>query len=133
MSRLYLFDTNAITHAVRNPTGPVASRVDRLRSKIVTSVIVESEIRFGIAQRPDSKIGARAARYLDSMEILQFTSEAAEHYGRIRAQLEAEGETIDAMDMLVASHARSASAILVTNNIHHFERVPNLKCEDWQI
>lgn len=132
MSKLYLLDTNAITHAVRNPTGPVASRIERLSAAVATSVIVESEIRFGIARRPASKIGQRAARYLDSVEILPFDSDASRHYGEIRAHLEAAGQPLDAMDMLIAAHARSASAVLITHNVAHFERVPKLKWEDWQ-
>lgn len=63
---IYLLDTNAITQAVRHPTGGVAQRVDRNCKHVATSSIVEAEIRFGIAQRASSKVGARASRYLAS-------------------------------------------------------------------
>jgi tRNA(fMet)-specific endonuclease VapC len=35
------------------------------------------------------------------------------------------------MDLLIAAHARSLSAALVTNNVREFERVPELKWENW--
>jgi tRNA(fMet)-specific endonuclease VapC len=35
------------------------------------------------------------------------------------------------MDMLIAAHARSIKAVLVTNDLRHFTKVPGLKVEDW--
>ncbi len=57
--------------------------------------------------------------------------QVAEEYGRIRAELERRGTPIDPMDMLIASHARSAGLILVTNNTREFFQVENLEVEDW--
>jgi tRNA(fMet)-specific endonuclease VapC len=34
-------------------------------------------------------------------------------------------------DLLIAAHARSINAVLVTNNIKEFSRVPDLTIEDW--
>lgn len=55
----------------------------------------------------------------------------AEIAGEIRHTLETAGETIGSLDMLIAAHARAVGAILVTNNITHFGRVPGLKVENW--
>jgi tRNA(fMet)-specific endonuclease VapC len=35
------------------------------------------------------------------------------------------------MDLLIAAHALELSAILVTNNVREFSRVPGLKIENW--
>lgn len=93
MTGLFLLDTSAIMQAVRNPTGLVARRIDRHSATVVTSVIVESEIR---------------------------------------AHLEVSGRPVDAMDLLVAAHARSLAATSITANVAHFERVPGLKWADWE-
>jgi tRNA(fMet)-specific endonuclease VapC len=37
------------------------------------------------------------------------------------------------MDMLIAAHALSLNATLVTNNLREFERVVDLKLENWVI
>jgi tRNA(fMet)-specific endonuclease VapC len=37
------------------------------------------------------------------------------------------------MDMLIAAHARSLKATLVTNNTKHFENVPELLIENWVV
>jgi len=129
---MYVLDTNAISHAVRIPAGAVAVHIDRHRAAVVTSVIVESEVRFGIAQKPGSRVAGRVERFLDSMTSLSFDSDAASHYGDIQAQLEAIGEPIDPMDALIAAHARSLDACLITHNVSHFQRVPGLRWENWQ-
>lgn len=41
------------------------------------------------------------------------------------------GEMIGANDLLIAAHARSLKAILVTNNVREFGRVKGLKVENW--
>ena len=55
----------------------------------------------------------------------------AEGYGKIRAELESQGEPIGSMDLLIAAHALSLGSILVTNNIREFSKVSNLKIESW--
>ena len=53
-------------------------------------------------------------------------------YGKIRAGLQKQGTPIGAMDLLIASHALFLDAVLVTNNTREFERVPDLKIENWE-
>ena len=55
----------------------------------------------------------------------------AEAYGAIRADLERCGQVIGSNDMLIAAHALSLGATLVTNNLGEFERVTGLQAENW--
>jgi len=52
-------------------------------------------------------------------------------YGDIRAKLEKQGNIIGANDLLIAAHARSIGAVLITNNTKEFERVEKLQIENW--
>ena len=56
---------------------------------------------------------------------------AAEANADIRVTLESAGTPIGNMDLMTAAHARSAGAVLVTNNEKHFRRVEGLKVENW--
>lgn len=69
--------------------------------------------------------------FLSSISILQFDNDAAEEYGKVRADLERTGTPIGPMDMLIAGHAKSKGVILVTNNTKEFFRVEDLGVEDW--
>lgn len=63
--------------------------------------------------------------------ILPFTSEAAEAYGKIKAQLRTHGTMIGELDCLIAAQALSLKLPLVTNNTSEFERIPKLTLKNW--
>lgn len=56
---------------------------------------------------------------------------ATQEYGKIRSALESQGCVIGHLDMLIASHAKSLDLILVTNNVKEFQRIPDLRIENW--
>lgn len=55
----------------------------------------------------------------------------AEHYAEIRADLKGRGIPIGSNGLMIAAHARSLDATLVTNNVREFRRVPGLRVENW--
>jgi tRNA(fMet)-specific endonuclease VapC len=63
---------------------------------------------------------------------LPFDDEAAEHYGRIRAELTTEGTPIGGNDFLIAAIALANGLTLVTHNTREFARVTGLTIEDWE-
>ncbi|MFP4485886.1 MAG: type II toxin-antitoxin system VapC family toxin [Campylobacterales bacterium] len=69
--------------------------------------------------------------FLLPLERYAFDESAAFEYANIRRDLELKGNTIGANDLLIASHAKSIDAVLVTNNSKEFERVENLVIENW--
>ena len=71
------------------------------------------------------------ALFLSPISIVDFDNQAAEEYGRIRADLETKGNPIGPMDMLIAGHAISKGLTLVTNNTREFSRIEGLTVEDW--
>ena len=63
------------------------------------------------------------------LDILPFDAAAGIRYREIRQALTERGRVIGANDLLIAAHARSADATLVTNNEGEFGRVPGLRME----
>ena len=55
------------------------------------------------------------------------------YYGDIRADLEKRGNLIGPNDLMIAAIARSRNLVLLTNNMGKFQRVKDLKIEDWTI
>ena len=58
---------------------------------------------------------------------------AVDETSRIRVKLASLGTPIGNNDAAIAGHAMVANAVLVTNNVREFERVPGLRIEDWTI
>ena len=129
---LYMLDTNIVSDLLRNPTGSVAKRIaDVGTDAICVSIITAAELRYGCAKKGSAKLLAHVEAILQSVQILAFDVPADAEYGRIRAELEVAGKTIGPNDLLIAAHARSAGAILVTDNVDEFSRVRGLQVENW--
>ena len=76
----------------------------------------------------------RARRIHDTfapIQSLPFDDIAAKYYGRIRFELERQGQVIGPNDLLIAAICLAHDCTLVTSNTAEFSRVPGLKCEDW--
>jgi tRNA(fMet)-specific endonuclease VapC len=148
----YLFDTNIIVFVIRglkerlNPTerqlrqyrlaGAIVQRAQQeqlVGSEILVSAITVAELEFGCWQSGNYQKENRNVRAaLAPFALVPFDAEAtASHYGRVRHSLERKGKGIGSLDTLLAAHALSLGAILVTNNTSEFSRVPDLKCENW--
>ena len=65
------------------------------------------------------------------MNIVSFDAKAAYICGRIRAELEKRGTPLDLADLEIASIAIANNFTLVSNNVRHFERIPQLSYETW--
>ncbi|MEX6724903.1 PIN domain-containing protein [Parapedomonas caeni] len=130
---MFLLDTNVCSAIVRRSPSTLFDRYAGLRAgEAAISAIVYAEIQYGRTKRPLGRVRETiVARVLATLEVLPWTQVAAEHYADIRAGLEREGTPIGAMDMLIAAHARSADATLVTLNHREFARVPGLRVESW--
>jgi tRNA(fMet)-specific endonuclease VapC len=128
---MYMLDTNACIHVLR-------SRSDGLRhifkavEELCISSISYAELCFGV-ENGSSALRQDRWKQLDAftgkLSIAPLGEEVGVHYGQIRACLN--GESLGNNDLLIAAHARSMGAILVTNNIKIFRQVPDLKIENW--
>jgi len=69
--------------------------------------------------------------FASAFDIVAFNDDDAEVFGLIRAGLEKRGKIIGPYDLQIAAQAISRNLILVTNNTKEFERVENLRLENW--
>ncbi len=129
---LYLLDTNIISDLIRNPQGRVTDRIRKVgEDKIGTSIIVAAELRFGAARKGSPRLSARVEEILASIEVFPFESPADQEYATLRSRLEEKGKVVGSNDLLIAAHALSLGATLVTANEREFAMVKTLSCENW--
>lgn len=130
-----LLDTNIISTFMRDPHGMARQWLDAVCAvvpdlRVVTSVIVDGELRLGLARRPSPRLQAAYASVMQIIEVLPLPTEAAAHYATLRAYLDAQGQPIGPNDTLIAAHALALGATLVSGD-DEFGRVPGLKMENW--
>lgn len=130
---VYMLDTNIISDAVRHPEGECARRISAMPPhQLCISIIVASELRFGLKKVAPSRVAFGVQRALEGLRIEPFESPADEFYAEIRATLERTGQLIGGNDLLIAAHSLALNATLVSDNMDEFRRVPGLSLVNWR-
>lgn len=128
----YMLDTNIISDLIRNPSGNAARHIEQVEAKdIFTSIIVAAELRYGCAKKGSPKLSEKVENLLSTIPVLPLETPVDTEYGRIRAELEATGQTIGMNDLLIAAQAYTLGLKLVTDNLREFSRIRGLKVENW--
>lgn len=136
MNKTYMLDTCICSFIMREQPAAVIERLAQavLRShRIVVSAVTYAEMRFGAtgpraSPRHTALVEAFCAR-LDA--VLPWDRAAVDATTDIRVALRLAGTPIGPNDTAIAGHAIAAGAVLVTNNVREFARVPGLALEDW--
>lgn len=100
--------------------------------ELATTAISVAELTHGAqrSQRRDDNL-ARLEVLLSALVVLPFDESAGRRFGAIKAELEAKGETLDNLDLQIASIALENDLQLLTNNTGHFKRVHELQLANW--
>lgn len=130
---MYMLDTNTCIFVLKNRPDKVRKKFKAIKNICISSVTY-GELCFGIENGEPNHREQRWDQLDDFTQRLlidPWDEEAARHYGAIRAILKKQGKIIGNNDLLIAAHARCLDAVLVTNNVKEFARVPDLTLEDW--
>lgn len=128
----YLLDTNIVIYVLKRRPPEVLSVFNANASRMGISSITLAELIHGAEKSTRVSENLSVVEdFCSRLEVLPYTSKAAQHYGAIRAALEKLGQPIGVNDLHIAAHARSEGLVLVTNNMSEFKRVPALELENW--
>lgn len=130
-SMRYMLDTNIISDIVKFPKGLAAQRARVLQAQLCTSIVVASELRYGCIKKGSPRLTRKVNEILEEIGVVALDVPADTDYGHIRRDLELAGQPIGTNDLLIAAHAVSMGATLVTANTREFSRVAGLKVENW--
>ena len=126
-----MLDTNICIYLLKGGWKAVAGRFAEFdHGDLLISAVVYGELRAGV------ELSARRARdeaalqdLTSDLAIVPFDQRAAVSFGVLRAQVP--GRQRNAMDRLIAAHALSLDAVLVTNNPDDFRAYKDLALENW--
>ena len=132
---IFMLDTNICIYLLNRRTcyENILARIDGLAyQQVVISSLTLAELKYGIAKSVKKESNrTKLGYFLYQFECLPFDAEATSCYGDIRIQLESKGTPIGSLDTLIAAHALSLAATLVTNNVREFKCVDGLAIENW--
>ena len=130
---MWMLDTNICIYTIKRKPPSVRERlVATPMDQVIVSSVTLGELRYGVEKSNAWERNLQVLKhFLSHVSVIAWDDSAALHYGEIRADLERRGTPIGGMDLMIAAHARSLQATLVTHNSREFQKVPSLTWEDW--
>src|SRR5438067_786832 len=122
---LHLLDTDIASFILKGRSPAIEAKLAAIPpDRVCVSAITRAELMYRLKWLPSShRLHVAVHQFLKIVRLLAWDAEAADWYADIRHQLTTTGQLIGEMDMMIAAHALSIGAILVTNNTRHFARV----------
>ena len=135
MSDAYMLDTDTCVFILRRSSPTLLERIQAVPLQLQSvSAITVAELLYGVQMSSRKKANRAAVDVLvRHLTVIDWSRAAAEHYAEIRADLKKKGQLIGSNDLLIAAHARSCGAVVVTNNVKDFVRVKGLRIENWMV
>ncbi len=127
-----LLDTNILIAAMKGVQQVREKLETTPLSEIVLSPVVLGELELDVEKSLHrEKNAARLARVVEGLQVVALDAATSRYYGAVRAKLERQGTPIGANDYWIAAQALALRAVLVTDNVGEFSRVPGLTVDNW--
>jgi len=125
-----MIDTNVAIHA-RDGSETVFAKLLSHAGEVVISALSLAELQWGVYSQTEFAAlrRVRLQELLRAIPVIPFGREAAEAYGVLIGQIG--WSRSRQMDRLIAAHALTIPAVLVTANIADFSTIPGLSVENW--
>lgn len=127
---MYMLDTNTVSYLFRQHPKVMEKLAQMRPLEVCISSITEAELLYGVAKRQSKTLTAAVQGFLDTVSVYAWDSDAAKNYGQLRAAMEKKGKVMGHLDQLIAAHALSRNATIVTSD-QAFKMVARLRVEDW--
>jgi tRNA(fMet)-specific endonuclease VapC len=134
MSLRYMLDTNVVSHIMQGRDTELLVRLTKVPvGQVVMSSVTLAELEYGL-HRKGQPVRLRNAlvQVLLRIDVLPWDEQVATCYGEFCATLEAQGINLSDFDMMIAAHAVTVNATLVSRD-KAFTQVtdPRLALEIW--
>ena len=129
----YMLGTDTCIFITRKSKPALLARIESVPlAQQCISVVTPAEMLYGVQLSANQIANQQAVDlFVQHLEVLHWTPEAAQHCAEIRADLKKLGQQLGSNDLMIAAHARSLGAVIVTNNVTDFGRVKGLEFEKW--
>jgi len=132
---MYLIDTNMLSELIKKSPNP--NFMIRLRTTPANALFTASlcimELRYGALKRgnPAGLWTMIEQQILPRIQILGFSYKEALKAGELIHHLFSAGQPIGIEDIMIASIAMCNGLTVVSANVKHFSRIPDLRIENW--
>ncbi|RZK79205.1 MAG: type II toxin-antitoxin system VapC family toxin [Pedobacter sp.] len=127
----YLLDTNICIYLFKGQFG-LAEKIESTGiSKCFLSEITIAELKYGAANSEYPEKNAKKITQLQQQFTVIPIFNSLDVYAIEKARLKKSGKMLDDFDLLIGSTAISNNLILITRNTSDFDRLDQIRIEDW--
>ena len=130
------FDTTFVIDLLREQrrsvTGRAHKKLQQLgNSPVRLSVFVVCELEAGVALSQDPEERHRVQRICEQFEVVYPDERFAPVYGEILSELKRQRYTVATMDLRIGTQVLVDNDTVITRNLRHFQRIPNLQVDNY--
>jgi predicted nucleic acid-binding protein len=130
------FDTAFVVDLLREQRRGIAGRAHKKlqqlgEAPVQLSFFVVCELEAGASLHHGHEERQRVQRICEQFEIVYPDERFAPVYGATLAELKRQRVTVDTMDLLIGVQALVDNDTVITRNLRHFQKIPNLRVEDY--
>lgn len=133
-ARPFLLDT-CITGYIVSGRSPLARRIldaTVQQTPVLMSSVTGAEILYGLERKPGaSRLRSAVEKLFQVIEVRAWDSAAAQAYSRLRVALQSAGKSLAHADLMIAAHALSLDAVLVSHDQAFHNAAKHLSLVDW--
>lgn len=134
---VFLLDTSAFSDLMReHPRADARLSNVTPTDRVAICSVTRGEICYGIERLPQGRrrqeLEAKAAKLFAAILCEPIPDAAGDYYARVKLDRQRKGLALDENDLWIAATALALGAVLVSRD-SDFQRVENLKVEDWTI
>jgi len=129
---MFLIDTDIIIYSLKNNENVIRNFNLYSQEPKAVSIITIGELLYGAykSQRKVENLG-KVRRVADIFPVIEISMTIIDTFAHLKADLNAKGIVVDEFDLLIGATALSMNYSIVTNNVKHFEKIPDLTIINW--
>lgn len=129
----FVLDTDTTVYWLKGDEYIEAKIIDVGLANVGITVLTCCELYYGAYKSYKVDENLKAIEKLKAkIAVIHTSEEVDKNFGRIKADLEKQGKPLDDSDILIASIVITERAILISNNVSHFQRINGLQVENWR-
>lgn len=132
VEKKFLLDTNICISLLKNKYGIREKIIEVKPKNCFVSEITIAELYYGAAKSNNKAERIKDVEFIATKFDVLPIFPALELFGDIKTKLESDGNRIDDFDILIGSTALVNNLVMVTDNVKHLGRLPNIVIENWK-
>jgi predicted nucleic acid-binding protein len=128
---MILLDTDVCIEILRKNLN-VIKQFEKEEEEVAISFLTVGELYYGAQKSSNAEKNCNLIdEFLITINVIHSNFEIMKMFGKLKAYLKAQNGLLPDADILIAATSRVTAKKLVTGNIKHFDRFPDLIIEDW--